>query len=198
MTAFGEYCPHLAAPMADGWVDRGRVVCPWHGSRFELESGEVQRGPPTSSLPCYEARLRDGMSKSATRRNSTFQERSDAVNAYEVLIDHHNTLRGVCKKMTSHRPGSPERQDCIDELLLELDIHLRIEDDLFCPAYWAARVNNLVAIAHGEHRQIFDQLATALRTPPKKERDMIPAPVPISDETLNEVGLRSCVPGAAV
>ncbi len=61
VTAFGQYCPHLAAPMADGWVDRGRVVCPWHGSRFELESGEVQRGPATSSLPCYQARVRDGM-----------------------------------------------------------------------------------------------------------------------------------------
>lgn len=61
VTAFGECCPHLAAPMADGWVDRGRIVCPWHGSRFALESGEVQRGPATSSLPCYEARLRDGM-----------------------------------------------------------------------------------------------------------------------------------------
>jgi uncharacterized membrane protein len=26
--AVGERCPHLGAPMVDGWVDRGRVVCP--------------------------------------------------------------------------------------------------------------------------------------------------------------------------
>ncbi len=61
VAAFGELCPHLAAPMADGWVDRGRVVCPWHGSWFAAESGEVLRGPAAAPLPCYEARLVDGM-----------------------------------------------------------------------------------------------------------------------------------------
>lgn len=61
VSAFGEYCPHLAAPMADGWVDRGRIVCPWHGSRFDVHSGEVLRGPAAASLPHYEARVRDGM-----------------------------------------------------------------------------------------------------------------------------------------
>ncbi|ODR00317.1 (2Fe-2S)-binding protein [Mycobacterium intermedium] len=61
VSAFGEFCPHLAAPMADGWVDRGRIVCPWHGSRFALESGEVLRGPAASALPCYQARVVDGM-----------------------------------------------------------------------------------------------------------------------------------------
>ncbi|GAB7144193.1 Rieske 2Fe-2S domain-containing protein [Mycobacterium riyadhense] len=60
VAAFGEFCPHLAAPMADGWVDRGRIVCPWHGSRFALETGEVLRGPSATPLPCYQARLVDG------------------------------------------------------------------------------------------------------------------------------------------
>ncbi|BBZ44801.1 hypothetical protein MPRM_20820 [Mycobacterium parmense] len=61
VTAFGEFCPHLAAPMADGWLDRGRLVCPWHGSWFAAESGEVLRGPAAAPLPCYEARLANGM-----------------------------------------------------------------------------------------------------------------------------------------
>jgi len=61
VSAFGEFCPHLAAPMADGWVDRGRLVCPWHGSWFAAESGEVLRGPSAAPLPRYEARLVDGM-----------------------------------------------------------------------------------------------------------------------------------------
>lgn len=61
VSAFGEFCPHLAAPMVDGWVDRGRIVCPWHGSRFALDSGEVLRGPSATPLPCYETRLVDGM-----------------------------------------------------------------------------------------------------------------------------------------
>jgi nitrite reductase/ring-hydroxylating ferredoxin subunit/uncharacterized membrane protein len=59
--AVGEYCPHLGAPMSDGWVDRGRVVCPWHGSRFECRSGDVLKGPATAPLPSYSTRVRDGM-----------------------------------------------------------------------------------------------------------------------------------------
>lgn len=61
VAAFGEFCPHLSAPMADGWVDRGRLVCPWHGSRFATESGEVVRGPSAAPLPRYRARVVDGM-----------------------------------------------------------------------------------------------------------------------------------------
>jgi len=60
VSAFGEFCPHLAAPMADGWLDRGRLVCPWHGSWFAAESGEVLRGPSAAPLPRYEARLVNG------------------------------------------------------------------------------------------------------------------------------------------
>jgi nitrite reductase/ring-hydroxylating ferredoxin subunit len=61
IAAFGEFCPHLAAPMRDGWVDRGRLVCPWHGSRFDVCSGAVLRGPSAAPLPRYQARINDGM-----------------------------------------------------------------------------------------------------------------------------------------
>jgi len=59
--AVGERCPHLGAPMNDGWIDRDRIVCPWHGSRFACESGEVLRGPATAALPSYPVRIRDGL-----------------------------------------------------------------------------------------------------------------------------------------
>ena len=61
VAAFGEFCPHLAAPMVDGWIDKGLIVCPWHGSRFAVESGEVVRGPATAPLPCYLTRFANGM-----------------------------------------------------------------------------------------------------------------------------------------
>jgi nitrite reductase/ring-hydroxylating ferredoxin subunit/uncharacterized membrane protein len=65
--AVGEYCPHLGAPMSDGWVDRGKVVCPWHGSRFDCGSGDVTRGPATASLPRYATRVRGGMVEVSAR-----------------------------------------------------------------------------------------------------------------------------------
>ena len=36
------------------------MVCPWHGSRFDLCSGEVQGGPAVYPQPRYEARVRAG------------------------------------------------------------------------------------------------------------------------------------------
>jgi nitrite reductase/ring-hydroxylating ferredoxin subunit/uncharacterized membrane protein len=59
--AVGEHCPHLGAPMSDGWIDRGRIVCPWHGSRFACMSGDVLRGPATAALPHYPVRIRNGL-----------------------------------------------------------------------------------------------------------------------------------------
>ncbi|MGV0627611.1 Rieske 2Fe-2S domain-containing protein [Mycolicibacter minnesotensis] len=61
VSAFAGWCPHLAAPMQDGWVDRGRIVCPWHGSQFDIDSGAVVRGPAAAPLPCYSARIRAEM-----------------------------------------------------------------------------------------------------------------------------------------
>lgn len=59
--AVGEQCPHLGAPMSDSWIDRDRIVCPWHGSRFACASGAVVRGPATAALPKYPVRIRDGV-----------------------------------------------------------------------------------------------------------------------------------------
>ena len=58
--AVGGRCPHLGAPLAEGWLHRGELVCPWHGSRFDLETGEPAQGPSTAPLPCFETRLREG------------------------------------------------------------------------------------------------------------------------------------------
>ena len=54
VAAVGEYCPHLAAPMADGWLDRGRIVCPWHGSQFDVETWLVKCGPAEQKIETYE------------------------------------------------------------------------------------------------------------------------------------------------
>ncbi|OBB06254.1 hypothetical protein A5662_10250 [Mycobacteriaceae bacterium 1482268.1] len=58
--AVGEHCSHLAAPMSEGWLYRGELVCPWHGSCFDLESGAPVNGPATAPLACYETRVNDG------------------------------------------------------------------------------------------------------------------------------------------
>jgi nitrite reductase/ring-hydroxylating ferredoxin subunit/uncharacterized membrane protein len=58
--AVGGRCPHQAGPLGEGWLHRGELVCPWHGSRFDLATGEPTQGPSTAPLPCFDARVRDG------------------------------------------------------------------------------------------------------------------------------------------
>ena len=43
--AVGSVCPHFNAPMAEGWIEHGRIVCPWHLWEFELESGRCVYAP---------------------------------------------------------------------------------------------------------------------------------------------------------
>jgi nitrite reductase/ring-hydroxylating ferredoxin subunit/uncharacterized membrane protein len=58
--ALAATCSHMAGPLDEGTVEDGSIICPWHGSRFNLESGQIQNGPATFPQPCFEARVRDG------------------------------------------------------------------------------------------------------------------------------------------
>jgi nitrite reductase/ring-hydroxylating ferredoxin subunit len=49
-------CSHRGGPLAEGQLDRDCLRWPWHGSEFDVESGEVRRGPATMPQPVYEVR----------------------------------------------------------------------------------------------------------------------------------------------
>lgn len=55
--ALGGQCTHLGAPMSQGWLYRGELVCPWHGSRFNPDSGCAATGPATAPLTRYDVRV---------------------------------------------------------------------------------------------------------------------------------------------
>jgi nitrite reductase/ring-hydroxylating ferredoxin subunit len=43
--AFDDTCTHAGCSLADGEIDGRVVTCPCHGSRFDVTSGAVLRGP---------------------------------------------------------------------------------------------------------------------------------------------------------
>lgn len=58
--ALGEHCPHLGGPLSKGHLSRGQIICPWHGSRFDLATGACRRGPATTGPPRFATRVRAG------------------------------------------------------------------------------------------------------------------------------------------
>ena len=43
--AFDDRCTHKGGPLSDGVLICGTVQCPWHGSQFDVTTGEVKCGP---------------------------------------------------------------------------------------------------------------------------------------------------------
>jgi nitrite reductase/ring-hydroxylating ferredoxin subunit len=61
---FVATCSHLAGPLDEGTVEDVRgaacLVCPWHGSAFDLDSGEPRRGPSAIAQEKLEVRMSAG------------------------------------------------------------------------------------------------------------------------------------------
>ena len=57
-------CSHLAGPRYEGTVEEVRghacLVCPWHGSAFDLDDGEPRRGPTATKQEKLEVRMQAG------------------------------------------------------------------------------------------------------------------------------------------
>jgi nitrite reductase/ring-hydroxylating ferredoxin subunit len=58
--AIAATCTHLGGPLDEGERDGDVVTCPWHGSQFDVCTGEVLGGPAVFPQPVYEARVREG------------------------------------------------------------------------------------------------------------------------------------------
>ncbi len=58
--ALAETCSHFGGPLAEGKLVENTIQCPWHGSRFALDSGEVIDGPAVHPQPCLQSRVRNG------------------------------------------------------------------------------------------------------------------------------------------
>jgi len=51
--SFADRCTHRGGPLSDGVLICGTVQCPWHGSQFDVHTGEVQCGPAQEPITVY-------------------------------------------------------------------------------------------------------------------------------------------------
>jgi nitrite reductase/ring-hydroxylating ferredoxin subunit/uncharacterized membrane protein len=52
--AFQDRCTHRGGPLSDGVLICGTVQCPWHGSQFDVHTGDVKCGPAEQPIKTFE------------------------------------------------------------------------------------------------------------------------------------------------
>jgi glycine betaine catabolism B len=55
--AIGSICTHEGGPLADGTLEGYEIECPWHGSKFDVRTGEVKNPPASEPEPRYEVKV---------------------------------------------------------------------------------------------------------------------------------------------
>ena len=58
--AFGAECPHAGAPLGEGAVCDGRIICPWHKASFSLRDGALLEPPALEGLTRYPVTVEGG------------------------------------------------------------------------------------------------------------------------------------------
>jgi nitrite reductase/ring-hydroxylating ferredoxin subunit len=55
--ALENTCPHRGGPLSEGTVEAGEVICPWHGSRFDVKTGAVLAPPSRQGVKSFPVRV---------------------------------------------------------------------------------------------------------------------------------------------
>jgi glycine betaine catabolism B len=57
--AIDAVCSHEGGPLEEGTLDGYEVQCPWHGSKFDVRTGEVRNPPADTPQLAYEVKVDD-------------------------------------------------------------------------------------------------------------------------------------------
>src|SRR5919198_1669374 len=57
--AMDSVCTHEGGPLEDGILDGYEVECPWHGSKFDVRTGEVRNPPASEAEPTYKVKVEE-------------------------------------------------------------------------------------------------------------------------------------------
>jgi nitrite reductase/ring-hydroxylating ferredoxin subunit len=55
--AFADTCTHAGCSLASGELAGAVVICPCHGSKFDVATGQVLRGPAQKPVQSYAVRV---------------------------------------------------------------------------------------------------------------------------------------------
>lgn len=55
--AIANACTHMGGPLGQGALEGTTVTCPWHGSQFNVTSGQLIKGPARTPVASYPTRV---------------------------------------------------------------------------------------------------------------------------------------------
>jgi len=55
--AIENTCPHRGGPLSEGMMTGEEVICPWHGSRFNVKTGAVLTPPAPQGVKSFPVRV---------------------------------------------------------------------------------------------------------------------------------------------
>jgi nitrite reductase/ring-hydroxylating ferredoxin subunit len=55
--ALDDTCTHRGGPLSEGTITGERVTCSWHGSTFDIRTGEVVDPPASQGVARYSVRV---------------------------------------------------------------------------------------------------------------------------------------------
>jgi nitrite reductase/ring-hydroxylating ferredoxin subunit len=57
--AIGNVCTHMGGPLNEGTFEGFDVECPWHGSKFDVRTGQPTKPPAGQAVSSYEVKVQD-------------------------------------------------------------------------------------------------------------------------------------------
>jgi 3-phenylpropionate/trans-cinnamate dioxygenase ferredoxin subunit len=58
--AISDVCSHDGGEIASGTIEGDEIICPRHGARFCIKTGEVKSPPAYENIDCFPVRIEQG------------------------------------------------------------------------------------------------------------------------------------------
>ncbi len=59
ISAMDNVCLHMGGPLGQGYIEGGKLVCPWHGWEYNPSTGHLE-GDPKTKLDVYPIKVENG------------------------------------------------------------------------------------------------------------------------------------------
>ena len=92
--AINNICTHEGGPLADGKLEGYEVECPWHGSKFDVRTGEVTNPPASEPEPTYEVKV-DGNNILVRKRTQTTPHQQEQKPQFDLTLLEKQKVEGT-------------------------------------------------------------------------------------------------------